>query len=512
MTEKLYTRLAVAEGASTADGEQTKATDDQAATESTKGRLGRWRLVFGKIRRPSWKWVILVGAFFLRATFIGILANYTTLSVKLRDFYGTNEEIIGWVGSLTLSVRSLSSLLTAAIAVKIGYRSTVFLGVLLGAISLMLSSFVPGVRWYFLTFSVLLGVATSLTTFTAYDYVMSYFHKRSVQASGLLAIASSAGLMIIAPLMESLLESIGLHNTLRAFAGVVLLSALSTFTFRPSPAEKRRMSVIQVPPTALDQDTCNWAPAEPAAPWKPPVHAKKTFRESMAVFSRILRSPDMWILGVVGLTLCLASTFTYLNMVSFLNTLGLSVKTSAFTLSMMGVGEFVGTALSTLLGDRVPLLKMEVLAIVSLVAAMVTAALTVVTVYPGVLTLVIVMGMCRAVYNLMVFPSVIECMGRHWKLESCAFCSMMCGIGYLPGGVLGGALFDATGSYLYSLLVCIALYLITCLLLVWGAYRFRRSQRALGQTVGPSAAIEESKAEEEQIKDVYVVDEIMTTV
>ena len=75
--------------------------------------------------------------------------------------------------------------------------------------------------------------------------------------------------------------------------------------------------------------------------------------------------------------------------VSFLNSIGLSVKTSAFTLSMMGVGEFGGTAFSTLLGDRIPLLKMEILAIICLLAAVVTAALTVVTVYPGVLALVI---------------------------------------------------------------------------------------------------------------------------
>ena len=80
---------------------------------------------------------------------------------------------------------------------------------------------------------------------------------------------------------------------------------------------------------------------------------------------------------------------------------------------------------------------------------------------------------------------------------------------------IAGALFDATGSYLYSLLVCVGLYLITCLLLVWCAYRFRRARRAQVQTVaGPSGASEEDgdKAEEEGIKEVYVIDEIMTTV
>lgn len=56
---------------------------------------------------------------------------------------------------------------------------------------------------------------------------------------------------------------------------------------------------------------------------------------------------------------------------------------------MMGVGEFGGTALTTLLGDRIPLLKMEVLATACLVATVASAAITVVTVYSGVLVLVI---------------------------------------------------------------------------------------------------------------------------
>ena len=78
-----------------------------------------------------------------------------------------------------------------------------------------------------------------------------------------------------------------------------------------------------------------------------------------------------------------------LAQVSFLKSIGLSVKTSAFTLSMMGVGEFGGTALSTVLGDRIPLLKVEILAIASLVASVATAGLTVVHVYSGVLVVVI---------------------------------------------------------------------------------------------------------------------------
>ncbi|XP_038057800.1 monocarboxylate transporter 12-B-like isoform X2 [Patiria miniata] len=435
MTEKFYNRLPVVEdrGANnnTADGGQTIATN----AEQRK----RWREVCSKIRRPGWKWVVLLGAFLLRAVFSGFIANYTTLSVKLREFYGTNEEILGWIGSLIFCSRSMCSPLTAAFAVKIGYRSAIFLGVLCSATSLMVSSFVPGIHWYFLTLSVLLGAGISLACFSSYDYLMSYFHKTFVRAAGFMAIASSAGLMICAPAMEALLESIGLHNTLRVFAGIFLLSALSAFTIRPSPAEKRRMSVIQVPLATRNPDSPT--PAEPIVPIKPPVHAKKTFRESMAVFSSLLRSADMWILGVMGLTLCLASSFTYLYMV--------------------------------------------------------------------------VLGLCRAIYNLMVFPSVIECMGKQRKLECCSISSMMCGIGYLPGGVIGGALFDATGSYLYSLLVCVALYLTSSLLLVWCAYRFRRARRTQGEMIDQSA---ESKgkgdkgSEVEQNQEVYVVETIMTTV
>ncbi len=196
--------------------------------------------------------------------------------------------------------------------------------------------------------------------------------------------------------------------------------------------------------------------------------------------------------------------------VSFLKSIGLSVKTSAFTLSMMGVGEFGGTLLSTLLGDRIPLLKMEILATACLVASFATAALTVVHAYTGALVVVIVMGFCRSLHNMLIFPSVIETMGKKRKLEACSISSVMCGIGYLPGGIIGGALYDATGNYTASLWVCASLYFISVLLLAWCAYRFRHSRKSTHEN--STKMHNDGQDKHVPDRDDFIVESIITTV
>ncbi|XP_071807144.1 monocarboxylate transporter 13-like [Asterias amurensis] len=523
MTEKSYCKLPMDGGKDEAGTDNNTRQMDAAKLRQQKPAVAastkitdkeKWRFCLRKLRRPGWKWVVLIGAFVIRGTLNGFLSNYTTLSVKLRESFGSSEELTGWVGSVLLTLRSIASPLSTVVVVKIGYRTTIFLGILTCSCSLMISSFIQDLRWYFVTLSLMCGIGMSLSTFCAYDYLMSYFHKQFIRGSGMMALASSLGLMVFAPSMESLLESIGLENTLRIFAGLFLFISVFAFSFRPSPAERRRMSVIQlpIPPgrERLPSDPGDLKVFQPLEVYKPPVHQKKTFTESMSVYAHLLKSADMWILGLISLIICLASTFTYLNMVSFLKSIGLSVKTSAFTLSMMGVGEFGGTALSTVLGDRIPLLKVEILATACLVASVATAGLTVVHVYSGVLVVVIVIGFCRSLYNMLIFPSVIETMGKGRKLEACSISSVMCGIGYLPGGIIGGALYDATGDYTASLWVCASLYFISVLLLVWCSYRSRHSKKLTDKN---SAMMNnDGKVESFQERDYFIVENIITTV
>ena len=100
---------------------------------------------------------------------------------------------VGWVGSVLLTLRSIASPLSTVVVVKIGYRTTIFLGILTCSCSLMISSFIQDLRWYFVTLSLMCGVGMSLSTFCAYDYLMSYFHKQFIRGSGMMALASSLG-------------------------------------------------------------------------------------------------------------------------------------------------------------------------------------------------------------------------------------------------------------------------------------------------------------------------------
>ena len=104
MTEKSYCKLPMDGGKDEAGMDNNTRQMDAAMLRQQKPAVAastkitdkeKWRFCLRKLRRPGWKWVVLIGAFVIRGTLNGFLSNYTTLSVKLRESFGSSEELTG---------------------------------------------------------------------------------------------------------------------------------------------------------------------------------------------------------------------------------------------------------------------------------------------------------------------------------------------------------------------------------------------------------------------------------
>ena len=86
----------------------------------------------------------------------------------------------------------------------------------------------------YLTYSVLYGLGTSCVFSAGLNIISKYFKTRRSLATGILACGQSGGPLILAPVLQMMIDAFGWQTTYRIMAGVVLLLCLSGVTYSPN--------------------------------------------------------------------------------------------------------------------------------------------------------------------------------------------------------------------------------------------------------------------------------------
>ena len=85
----------------------------------------------------------------------------------------------------------------------------------------------------YLTYSVLFGLGTSCVFSASLNVISKYFKKRRSMATGIVTCGQGGGVLILAPLLQTMIDDVGWQNTYRIMAGVVALLCLSGLTYSP---------------------------------------------------------------------------------------------------------------------------------------------------------------------------------------------------------------------------------------------------------------------------------------
>lgn len=134
---------------------------------------------------------------------------------------------------------------------RFGNRVVMVMGGFLCAISLLASSFATSLTTLFGTFSVIYGLGTCMATSPTMTIAPDYFDKHLSVAIGLMTAGSSVGTLVMAPLSQALISSIGWRNTFRCYIGTCLLSAVFCLFIKPLGPEKKTPDMLHRRPSAL---------------------------------------------------------------------------------------------------------------------------------------------------------------------------------------------------------------------------------------------------------------------
>ncbi|XP_042872624.1 uncharacterized protein LOC122253520 [Penaeus japonicus] len=157
----------------------------------------------------GWGWMIVFGTaltvFFFPAMTVafGVLFRDRLLEMGAR---ATEFTIIA---NLLSTVWSFVALLIAPLSELFGYRKVTIVGGLLSFLTMLLSAYSTSLISFSMSYSVLGGIAGSLSTFNGFVIIPLYFQKRKGLANGIVASCSAMGKIAMAPLVRLLLDVYG---------------------------------------------------------------------------------------------------------------------------------------------------------------------------------------------------------------------------------------------------------------------------------------------------------------
>ena len=137
------------------------------------------------------------------------------------------------MGSLAIALIFFSGHASGALVRRFGCRVTTLLGGFLCTLSLGVSSLVKSIGMLYLTYSVLYGLGTSCVFSASLNIISKYFKKRRSMATGIVTCGQGGGVLILAPILQTMIDAVGWQNTYRIMAGVVPVLCLSGLTYSP---------------------------------------------------------------------------------------------------------------------------------------------------------------------------------------------------------------------------------------------------------------------------------------
>ena len=127
--------------------------------------------------------------------------------------------------------------MAASITEKLNCRLVSIIGAVTVAVGLISTSFAESIIIYYFTYSLIVGFGTCCIRTSTFLVVAQYFHRQKPFATGMLTAGAGMGMFLLAPLIQTLLDNFGLHNTFRFLAGIVFVSGFSALVYDPNVEE-----------------------------------------------------------------------------------------------------------------------------------------------------------------------------------------------------------------------------------------------------------------------------------
>ncbi|XP_066999779.2 monocarboxylate transporter 10 isoform X3 [Anabrus simplex] len=185
--------------------------------------------------------VVMVASFLCNGALFGLINSYSVIYAKLQTHLkeSGDEEAsskASVVGALTIGTTFFLSPVAGILTDRFGIRLTTFVGGLLAAIGMFLSSkLTDSVLGLSMTYGILFGVGASLTYTPSLVILGHYFKQYLGLVNGFVTSGSSIFTIVMPYAIAGLLDATSLEATLQCLAALMSTIMLCALLFKPIP-------------------------------------------------------------------------------------------------------------------------------------------------------------------------------------------------------------------------------------------------------------------------------------
>lgn len=401
-----------------------------------------------KKHRFYYGWVI-VGVSFLTLFFsIGIQSSFGIFYVAILREYGWSRGNTAGAFSLFMLMNALFVMVTGNLIDRFGPRTLFPLGATFLAIGLAAASHINAIWHLYLFFGVIMAVSINTLSFSPHmSLIPKWFVRKRGLASGLVVAGIGVGIMVMAPAIQFLIDTLGWRSAFLILAvfvigGVVPMTALLQ---RRSPRD-----VGQFPDGIMSGSSAPHA----GQPQGVQVDARIFHAANRWTLKAALCTTAFWWMGLVNFTVGFSTNMLVVHQAAYTVDSGFGTALAAFLVGLVGLLRSVGGIVCGFLSDRVGRESGYTLGAGSAITGVILLLLVRDTSAPWILYAFVILyglghgslGPIHAATTGDLFPgnSLGRIMGTIW---------MGWALGGAVGSYLGGYFYDHLGSYILPFLL-----------------------------------------------------------
>ncbi|XP_033644662.1 monocarboxylate transporter 13-like [Asterias rubens] len=430
--------------------ESEKLALNQSSEKKSKYTYSTW----GRFNNKR-AWMICLAGFILDIPFMGMVMSFGELLLPLLDTFGGGTAAISWVGSIAFGMAYVGNPISTPLYNRFGCRCVSMAGVFLGATALFICSFVTEFWWMFATYSLMFGFATNLCYNPPLILTGAWFPvKNHVLATCVLVAGIPFGSLVMNPVCQSLVETIGLRNTYRTLAALSLVIGIPCcLVFKQPPMDTE------------DEDTRSLEgsieSAEVEGAWLSEMIKQEELPEVRKLFGvrTSLWLDPIYILYMFGqLFKGIGYVFPFIHLISFMDTIGIEPSSGSIIMTVKGAADMVGRFSAGFMGEKLPFPLIHIYVICPGVMAITTYLCTYAKSFIDMFFYALAIGYFNGVFNALLFSTTTSLFDREAAKEAWSFCQVPPGIAIIIGPGIAGFIYDISRSYIVDFYVNTAVF------------------------------------------------------
>ena len=388
-------------------------------------------------RKLFWGWYVVAGAFLLMAVSYGARYSFGLFVQPLAAENGWSRSVVSLAASINLLVYALGGIGSGRLLDRIAPRWVATIGAAVGATGFLLCADVKTPLGFYFAYGVLYGLGSSWTgAVVAHSSVGKWFVRKRGLAIGISSMGVSFGTITLTPATAFMLEHFS-WKTGFLFIGLTLLVPgvlIAQLLLRRTIPEAYGLTPDGDPAADGNRGLAAGPPADPAPPSAGPIRGDSRF----------------WVLALCHGTAVMAALMAFVHQVPYAIDNGIGQIAAAASLGAMGFAGLLGQFFFGWISDRIGDPKHSAALGYLFMAAGMAILLQTRTV-EMLFLYAVVFGFGYGCLGPLLPIIAADRFGRRNMGSIFGFLTFfVVGIGGALGPLVGGLVYDGTGSYRYA--------------------------------------------------------------